>query len=51
MRISTPQIQTGGLSRTSTVTEMKVIPVAGRDSILLNLRGCTGLSLLVTSWV
>jgi len=31
-----------GLSRAPTVTEMRVVPVAGRDSMLLNLSGAHG---------
>lgn len=31
-----------GLSRAPTITEMKVVPVAGRDSMLLNLSGAHG---------
>ncbi|AWN40031.1 glucarate dehydratase [Methylobacterium durans] len=31
-----------GLSRTPVVTDMKVVPVAGRDSMLLNLSGAHG---------
>ena len=36
------QIPARGLSRAPTVTQMKVVPVAGRDSMLLNLSGAHG---------
>jgi glucarate dehydratase len=36
------QTPSRGLSRAPTVTEMKVVPVAGRDSMLLNLSGAHG---------
>lgn len=40
----TPETLTSsrGLSRTPTVTEMRVVPVAGRDAMLLNLSGAHG---------
>src|ERR671921_1098422 len=37
-----PSLRAPGTGRTPVVTEMKVIPVAGHDSMLLNLSGAHG---------
>jgi glucarate dehydratase len=42
MTHSSPSLRAPGTSRTPVVTEMRVVPVAGHDSMLLNLSGAHG---------